>query len=440
MVKSLFWIWLLLTIIGLVCNHKNVKLETFVQDIKKCFKYSPVSSTIIVVIIVIVISICNQKLFGNKETSVENKESPVVSEEQAMQNADSMAAVEDNTDIEVPSGNRKAKSGVEIAREKANKENSEGQDISQDDSFQESVDEDSEITADEPQEDFDAGRDSPIWSTDYLFWYLKEYDFSKIENLVDVAEEFWSKKDELEANNDPVSVKLNSKVFSADYYSLTSERSNYVYVGDMEDNRPSGFGVLSLLFEDEGCYRPIYCGNFKDGRFDGTGIKLQDYDVNLIYSVNNVIEMGMLPTNDVNDYVESISYIGNFSKGNQNGFGMSIKYPDLDAYLNFLPGGTSELADLYLVNSGIELNIGTNKNGELQGDDCYIYSNKYLLYEGDMKDGKMNGDGVEYYSNSDQIKYEGHFRKGKYDGKGVMYDENGKIIYDGKWKNGDYAS
>lgn len=119
---------------------------------------------------------------------------------------------------------------------------------------------------------------------------------------------------------------------------------------------------------------------------------------------------------------------------------MSIKYPDLDAYLNFLPGGTSELADLYLVNSGIELNIGTNKNGELQGDDCYIYSNKYLLYEGDMKAGKMNGDGVEYYSNSDQIKYEGHFRKGKYDGKGVMYDENGKIIYDGKWKNGDYAS
>ena len=57
-----------------------------------------------------------------------------------------------------------------------------------------------------------------------------------------------------------------------------------------------------------------------------------------------------------------------------------------------------------------------------------------------MKAGKMNGYGVEYYSNSDQIKYEGHFRKGKYDGKGVMYDENGKIIYDGKWKNGDYAS
>lgn len=283
------------------------------------------------------------------------------------------------------------------------------------------------------------GYDSTIWSTDYLFWHLKEYDFSKIENLVEVAEEFWSKKDELEANNDPVSVKLNSKVFSADYYSLTSERSNYVYVGDMEDNRPSGFGVLSLLFEDEGCYRPIYCGNFKDGRFDGTGIKLQDYDVNLIYSVNNVIEMGMLPTNDVNDYVESISYIGNFSKGNQNGFGMSIKYPDLDAYLNFLPGGTSELADLYLVNSGIELNIGTNKNGELQGDDCYIYSNKYLLYEGDMKAGKMNGDGVEYYSNSDQIKYEGHFRKVNMMVNGVMYDENGKIIYDGKWKNGDYS-
>ena len=75
-----------------------------------------------------------------------------------------------------------------------------------------------------------------------------------------------------------------------------------------------------------------------------------------------------------------------------------------------------------------------------QGKDCYIYSNKYLLYEGEVKDGKMNGDGTEYYPSSDQIKYEGHFRKGKYDGKGIMYDENGKIVYDGKWKNGDYAS
>lgn len=59
---------------------------------------------------------------------------------------------------------------------------------------------------------------------------------------------------------------------------------------------------------------PIYCGNFKNGRFDGTGIKLQDYDVNLIYSVNNVIEMGMLPTNDVNDYVDLFHILVIFQK------------------------------------------------------------------------------------------------------------------------------
>ena len=443
MLKTIFWIWLILVIIGLVVYRGEVNLGVFVQEIKNCFRFRPISTIIVLIIIVMAVSSCNDKSSQDKGNAAEDTETSVVPEKN-MPKTESAVADGRSSVIETSSSNNSVKKAADIAGKNVVKESMsndvEEYDVDEYDNADEYDDTEEYGDTDEYDDTNENGYDSTIWSTDYLFWHLKEYDFSKIENLVEVAEEFWSKKDELEANNDPVSVKLNSKVFSADYYSLTSERSNYVYVGDMEDNRPSGFGVLSLLFEDEGCYRPIYCGNFKDGRFDGTGIKLQDYDVNLIYSVNNVIEMGMLPTNDVNDYVESISYIGNFSKGNQNGFGMSIKYPDLDAYLNFLPGGTSELADLYLVNSGIELNIGTNKNGELQGDDCYIYSNKYLLYEGDMKAGKMNGDGVEYYSNSDQIKYEGHFRKGIFDGKGVMYDENGKIIYDGKWKNGDYAS
>ena len=30
--------------------------------------------------------------------------------------------------------------------------------------------------------------------------------------------------------------------------------------------------------------------------------------------------------------------------------------------------------------------------------------------------------------------------KNKYHGKGKLYNENGKLIYNGKWENGDYAS
>lgn len=438
MLKTIFWIWLVLVIIGLIVYRGEVNLGVFVQEIKNCFRFRPISTIIVLIIIVMAISSCNDKSSQDKGNAAENNETSVAPEKNKTE-TEGTVVDERSSVIETASSNNSVKKAAEFAGQNVVKE-SVSDDIEEYDDIDEYEDTYEYDDEDEYDDTDENGYDSTIWSTDYLFWYLKEYDFCEIKNLVEVAEGFWNQKAELETSNEPVPVKLNSKVFSADYYSLTSERSNYVYVGDMEDNRPSGFGVLSLAFEDEGCYRPIYCGNFKDGRFDGTGIKMQDYNTNLIFDVTNVIEMGMLPTDDINDYVESISYIGNFSKGEQNGFGILIKYPDLDAYLNFLPGGTSELADLYLANSGIELRIGTNKKGVLQGNDCYIYSNKYLLYEGEVKDGKMNGDGTEYYPSSDQIKYEGHFRKGKYDGKGVMYDENGKIIYDGKWKNGDYAS
>ena len=438
MVKSLFWIWLLLTIIGLVCNHKNVKLETFVQDVKKCFKYSPVSSTIIVVIIVIVISICNQKLFGNKETSAENKESPVVSEEQTMQSAESMEAVEDNTDIEVASGNRKAKSGVESAREKANKENSEEQDISQDNSFQESVDEDSEIAADEPQEDFDAGRDSPIWSSDYAFWYIRSNAIMDAYDYVDTAENFLEQEAELEANSTPVYLKLNKKVIGDDYYSLTSDESEYTYVGGMEDNRPSGFGVLKIWSIDAGEPLRMYCGNFSKGRYDGEGVKFGDYSASTISWAVSALEDRV---SNIKEYLENISYIGNFSDGEATGYGMRIISPDLYDYANTIHAGTEEDVEAFERNrTDLGIAIGTFTKGVMGGSDCKLYSQGFLWYEGGMKDDYPNGDGTMYYPCSYQIEYQGHWRNSEYDGEGTLYDEDGEIIYEGEWKNGDYAS
>ena len=438
MAKSLFWIWLLLTIIGLVCDHKNVKLETFVQDIKKCFKYSPVSSTIIVAIIVVVISICNQKLFGNKETSVENKESLVVAEEQAMQSTDSMAKVEDNTDIEVSSGNGKVKSGVEIAKEKVDKESREGQDSSQDNVFQESVDEDTEIAADEPQEDFDAGRDSPVWSSDYAFWYIKSNGIMDAYDYVDMAKSFLEQENELEATSTPVYLKLNKKMMGNDYYSLTSNESEYTYVGELEDNRPSGFGVLKIWSIDAGEPLRMYCGNFSKGRYDGKGIKFGDYSESTTYWAVSALEDRV---SDIKEYLENISYIGNFSEGEATGYGMRIVSPDLYDYANTIITGTDEDVEAFERNrTDLGIAIGTFTKGVMGGSDCKLYSQGFLWYEGGVKDDYFNGEGTMYYPCSYQIEYQGHWRNSEYNGEGTLYDENGEIVYAGEWENGDYAS
>ena len=251
MLKTIFWIWLILVIIGLVVYRGEVNLGVFVQEIKNCFRFRPISTIIVLIIIVMAVSSCNDKSSQDKGNAAEDTETSVVPEKN-MPKTESAVADGRSSVIETSSSNNSVKKAADIAGKNVVKESMsndvEEYDVDEYDNADEYDDTEEYGDTDEYDDTNENGYDSTIWSTDYLFWHLKEYDFSKIENLVEVAEEFWSKKDELEANNDPVSVKLNSKVFSADYYSLTSERSNYVYVGDMEDNRPSGFGVLSLLF------------------------------------------------------------------------------------------------------------------------------------------------------------------------------------------------
>ena len=54
-----------------------------------------------------------------------------------------------------------------------------------------------------------------------------------------------------------------------------------------------------------------------------------------------------------------------------------------------------------------------------------------------MKNGKYDGKGIEYYFGTTKIKYKGEFDDDVYHGNGTLYDEEGNIIYKGKFKNGD---
>ena len=59
-----------------------------------------------------------------------------------------------------------------------------------------------------------------------------------------------------------------------------------------------------------------------------------------------------------------------------------------------------------------------------------------LLYKGYFVNGKKHGKGKEYSYN--RLKYEGEYLNGKRNGKGIEYSSEGKILFEGEYKDGKY--
>lgn len=238
--------------------------------------------------------------------------------------------------------------------------------------------------------------DEPVGSDAYLMWYMKKQNVKELNKLAEMADEYLQKVEEQNAEEE-VNLKLVPNL-SGYYYAHTLEKADYYYTGELQDNRPSGFGIMRNWIGGI-----EYCGNFKDGRFDGMGV---------LYGNGG-----------------RISYIGEFSHGRENGQGVSFMYAD----------ETKRDVLQTIVNSSnaVGMVFGGHKKGNIDGN-VKFYLSGILRYEGEIKKGKLDGEGTLYFSNGKQIKYKGKWKNGKYDGKGTLYDKNGTIIYSGKWKKGDY--
>lgn len=81
---------------------------------------------------------------------------------------------------------------------------------------------------------------------------------------------------------------------------------------------------------------------------------------------------------------------------------------------------------------------GEYLNGVRDGYGIYTWSKESNTsrYEGNFKDGQRHGQGTYHWKNG--AKYVGEQKKGKFDGKGIEYASDGKIIYDGYWKNSKF--
>ncbi|MCD2346858.1 zinc-ribbon domain-containing protein [Clostridium guangxiense] len=262
-------------------------------------------------------------------------------------------------------------------------------------------------------------------------------------------------------------VNLKNKLFSPNYYKLTMDQSNYIYYGDLKDNKPNGKGILLEKVTSIGyLYVPLYIGYFKDGNFNGFGYEYKQACENNI--VNNIFS-------DFTDEFKHIgavykSYEGYFKDGKFDGNGNSLQIDfgsDLSnlspktlenttsntTFNKYLTDNKAEIDKLesdvqhrtsdsqFLISKLAPLNSlidysGSFSKDKLNGKGKGFGRNNAIIYDGNFSKDEYDGTGKLYY-NDGKLKYNGNFSKGKYNGKGTLYNEDGSIKYSGEWSDGD---
>ena len=165
-----------------------------------------------------------------------------------------------------------------------------------------------------------------------------------------------------------------SKGLMSDYLQIsTACTEEGMYIGEIDDDLPDGFGVL---YSNDG----VSIGTFEDGKMQGN---VQVY--------NN----------------GQLVYEGGMKKGERNGAGKEYS-------------------------KGVLVYEGYYKKG-LKSGVGKLYKNGVLVYDGEWKKDKRDGYGKSYNDKS-LIVYEGEWDDDKYDGEGKLY-EKGKCI-EGKWDEG----
>lgn len=276
-----------------------------------------------------------------------------------------------------------------------------------------------------------------IWSKEFLYTYVNAMPIEEAKKYLEIASEYIAKIEEKQNDNvEKIYLKLNQKFFDKPYFSITSEKTKYLYIGELKDNKPSGFGAIWVKVNDYEIL--LYCGNFTKGRYDGTGIEFEECTESRVSAAYPIMNGGIFEANDEKDYLETIRYIGDFKDGERDGKGVEIEYPDLENYISrlYLSQMTS-ISDSSLFDPTIS--VGEFENGKFDGD-FDIYSEGVLVYKGEMHNNAVNGYGTLYYTETGKVKYEGNWKDGKFDGYGTLYDEDGEIEYKGEWKKGDYAN
>ena len=243
------------------------------------------------------------------------------------------------------------------------------------------------------------------------FPYGKETSFELIQHYLNII------------NGDITVTKAYVKEDKNGVHKITIEEEEYIYYGELKDNKPEGLGVV-LKCTSYGMYCLEKVGYFKNGCLDGNALV---FDIS--YADYGIIAFAK-------------DYEGDYSMGQQTGEGIEysyLEYYDLLYYREYNENskviywdGVEILTDLILRTEDISY-IGDFKNGERHGKGVIIVGGE-LYFAGSFEDGeyikgKLYDDG--------NLLYDGEFKREQYHGKGILYNEDGSVRYKGEFKNGD---
>ena len=171
-----------------------------------------------------------------------------------------------------------------------------------------------------------------------------------------------------------------------------------------------------------------YEGNYYGGKLNGFG---KAYDKNtgkLIYEGN--WKKGKKDGKGTEYFLNGSYYTGDFKDGIIEGQGTTT-WPSGDRYVGNFKDGKRSGQGTYNFASGAK-HVGENLNGKFNGIGKEYSKNGKLLYEGNYRNGKLDGFGTKYYTDG---KYVGMWKEGKRAGDGKFYNIEGKLAYDGLWKD-----
>ena len=283
----------------------------------------------------------------------------------------------------------------------------------------------------------------PPLSNQYTFAQRNNVALQNFPELSQVISWYADMEAQLSDTDNFYNVQQEKELFSDTVrYKITSEYTGVYYIGNLKDNRPDGIGyIIELQSDDLFVYlNSVYLGNFVDGYYNGYGLLYKCPDGNEIYEYKyyrNYPDDETFYNGEYREWLNHVCYEGYFSDGVRSGQGNTYAIEPVtqyDAYYFSFGEIPEDLIEFQIFET-----VGTYDDGKLSGTVTVYGVDGYVEYRGNMENGEKSGQGVEYYSETTQVKYEGSFKNDLYDGQGTMYDQNGKVIYSGAWKDGDYA-
>ena len=278
----------------------------------------------------------------------------------------------------------------------------------------------------------------PVWSPEYLSFYLQNkpldlYDFSKEEEKnTKLAKDAKTEKCYIKGSEGFINKSIT--------YKKADQETDLIYMGEIKDEKPDGYGVLSKMINYGSdtnpvfAYQIMYDGMFKKGKYSGFGKSFFSFeDENEAWQFREFVKQSEDAQTCVNDYFNELEYIGYFEDGQFNGKGLFITYPD-KRYTSIFSERITMRADEDPQYYTLGIASSNFEKGEMEGK-AKLYYADYLVYDGELKKGEPDGKGKRYYRGSDHLKYEGEFSGGKMEGKGTLYDYDGKVVVSGQWKN-----